>query len=72
MYRVNNVTPENKRQMVENFLTSGMKRVDFCKENNISTTTLFRWKRDYHQELETSIPFLPLTQKKRGLPPKAV
>lgn len=44
MYRVNNVTPENKRQMVENFLTSGMKRVDFCKENNISTTTLFRWK----------------------------
>lgn len=55
-------TKQERKQYVQNFLTSGKTQLSWCEENNIKLSTLGRWLHDYHATPK-EVKFIPLAPK---------
>ena len=50
-----------KQEIVDKFLSSGLSRSDFCEQENISGSSLYRWRKELPQCNGSNASFIPIT-----------
>lgn len=59
-------TKSERTALINEFLASGMSKIDWCKENGIPYSTLYKWMKSYDQSKE-AVKFISLTNKSQSV-----
>jgi hypothetical protein len=69
-------SPEEQKAMYELWRRSGLTIVEFCRQNKISTKSIWRWRKEFSANIidksGSDLPGLPVTKDLRFYPMGAV
>lgn len=59
-------TKQERYEVVKHLLDSGQTKVSWCKENEITPATLYRWIKEYNST-QDNVTFVPLQPRRKGV-----